>query len=94
MTENNNFKNPSPSVEAVSGIITEFFDALNLCKDGDRLKVAIKNQKREALITTLHQWASYVLFKSNGDSVVAFSSGYTIGKTSAQIQLPGCCSWR
>src|SRR5450432_2456399 len=31
---------------------------------------------------TLHQWASYVLFKSNGDSVVAFSSGFTVGKTS------------
>jgi hypothetical protein len=31
---------------------------------------------------TLHQWAGYVLFKSNGDSVVAFSSGFTVGKTS------------
>ncbi len=50
-------------------------------QDSDRLQIAIKNQKREALIALLHQWADYVLFISKGDNAVAMSSGFTIGKT-------------
>jgi len=83
MTDNPNFTTPTPTIADMTALIGEFFDALSQCKDGDRLKVAIKNQKREALIDALHLWAGYVLFQSAGDSVKALSSGFNIGKTPA-----------
>ena len=81
MTDNPNFLTPTPAIADMTTLIGEFFDALSQCKEGDCLKVAIKNQKREALINGLHLWAGYVLFQSAGDSVKAISSGFSIGKT-------------
>ncbi len=81
MTNNPNFTTPTPTVAVVSDAINEFYEALNLCKDSDRLQIAIKNQKRVAVIGLLHQWADYVLFISQGDSAVAMSSNFTLGKT-------------
>ena len=83
MTDNPNFLTPTPTIADMNTLIGDFFEALSQCKDGDRLKIAIKNQKREALIEGLHLWASYVLFQSAGDSVKAISSGFRIGKTPA-----------
>lgn len=81
MTDNANFPAPVPSLEVVSHTIDEFFKAVNLSKDGDRLQIALKNQKREAVIFSLHQWSDYVLFTSNGDNAIAMSSGFSIGKS-------------
>jgi hypothetical protein len=61
-------------------IVTAFFTALSNCSEADRLKIAIKNQKRDALIEALHQWAFYVLLMAKGDVAIALSSGYNIGK--------------
>jgi hypothetical protein len=81
MTGNTSFPDPQPKLDILQTAITEYETALNDCRDGDRLQVAIKNQKREALITLLHKLADYVLYKSAGDSVVAFSSGFSISKS-------------
>lgn len=80
MTGNLSFPTPVPSLTVVQDALTAFSAALYESRDGDRLKVAIKNQKREELIGLLHQLANFVLFKSAGDSVVAISSGFSIGK--------------
>jgi hypothetical protein len=83
MNGNANFPTPVPSMDALQNAIEVFALALNDCRDGDRLKVAIKNQKRDALIDILHLLADFVLYKSAGDSVIAISSGYSIGKQPA-----------
>ena len=83
MTGNPNFTAPVPSVSAVEQIVNDFFAALSNCAEGDRLKIAIKNQKREVLIEVLHQWAFYVLLTANGDAAIALSSGYNIAKAPA-----------
>lgn len=85
MNGNTNFPDPAPTIEALNDAIAAYSDALNECLDGDRLKVAIKNQKRQELIDVLHKLGDYVLFKSAGDSVVALSSGFTIGKQPAPM---------
>jgi hypothetical protein len=92
MTGNTNFEDPTPALSTLEDAITAYENALNDCRDGDRLKVAIKNQKRDDLIEILHLLADYVLFKSAGDSVIAISSGFSIGKTYAPappITKPG-----
>ncbi len=83
MNSNPNFETPSPTMGAFEDAIEAFATALNDSRDGDRLQVAIKNQKRDELIDTLHLLADYVLFIAAGDSVVALSSGFSIGKTAA-----------
>lgn len=83
MNANPNFPTPVPALTVLADAIAVFATALNDAKDGDRLKVAIKNQKREELIGVLHQLAAFVLFKSGGDNVIAISSGFTIGKQPA-----------
>lgn len=83
MTNNPNFTTPIPSVVDVQTIVNEFFQAVNSCGDGDRVKIAIKNQKRQVLIDTLHSWALYVLLTSNNDVAVALSSNFDVAKTPA-----------
>lgn len=81
MTGNVNFADPVPSLGDVDDAIDAFSEALDACRDGDRLKQAIKNQKKDELIVLLHLLADFVLFKSGGDSVKALSSGFSIAKS-------------
>ena len=83
MNGNASFTDPEPTMSDFSDAISAYATALNDSRDGDRLKVAIKNQKREELIDILHLLADFVLFKAAGDSVTAMSSGFTIGKQPA-----------
>ena len=80
MFENENFTSPEPSLQVLKALLAAFEEAIYDARDADRLKLAIKNQRRVELITGLHMLADYVLFKSNGNSVVALSSGFTISK--------------
>lgn len=74
------FLDPVPSMTDLENAIQEYSEALEASRDGDRLKVAIKNQKKAQLVEVLHLLADFVLFKSEGDRVVAMSSGFTISK--------------
>lgn len=74
------FPTPKPSVADMGDIISDFWQALNACKDGDRFKIAVKNQKRQALVDALHLWAAYVLSQAAGDPVVALASNFTLRK--------------
>ncbi|MDP4283653.1 MAG: hypothetical protein Q8891_04480 [Bacteroidota bacterium] len=85
MTENSYFPAPVPTVADMALLITNFTTALGESKDGDRVKIAIKNQVRQDLIDALHSWSVYVLFESDGDKVKAISSGFSIGKTPAPL---------
>lgn len=81
MTGNANFTDPRPTLAELQVALSAFNDALTNCKTGDRLEIAIKNQKRKQLIDLLHLMGDYVLFQSNGDGVIAVSSGFRIAKT-------------
>lgn len=83
MTDNVNFVKPKPTLAELQGALAAFNDALMKCKSGDRLEIAIKNQKRQQLIDLLHLLGDYVLFQSNGDAVIAVSSGFRIAKSPA-----------
>ncbi len=80
MNGNPNFTDPEPSMSALEEAIDLYAEALTEARDGDRLKVAIKKQRKQELISLLHLLADFVLFRSGGDSVIALSSGFSIGK--------------
>jgi len=77
------FPTPKPTLAEMGDFVGNFFDALNACKDGDRLKIAIKKQKREELINALHLWSAYVLAQAAGDSVIAQSSNFKLRKVAS-----------
>jgi hypothetical protein len=85
MTGNPVFPDPVPTLPEIATLITDFTTALNESKDGDRLKIAIKNQKRKALIDGLILLANYVLFQSAGSKVDAISSGFKVSKSPSPL---------
>ncbi len=80
MTDNPNFATPTPSVVDATAILAAYFSALDDCTDGDRQKVAVKNQAREVLIDTLHTWALFVLLNCKNDAAIAMTSGFKVAK--------------
>jgi hypothetical protein len=78
---NANFPDPIPTIEEMDAILLAYMDAIKSCKNGDRLNIAIKNQKKDILINALHTWAEYVSFKSAGNVAVAMSSNFNVRKT-------------
>lgn len=85
MTGNANFPTPTPTLAVIQASINDYTNALAKAKTGSPLDKAEKNAKREALIINLHALGSYVLFASNGDALVAQSSGFSI----ARLPSPG-----
>ena len=81
MTGNVNFPKPDPTVAVMATIVKDFSDALKACRDRDRVKIAVKNQKREALINALHKWSAYVTFESKGNIAIALTSGFSVRKS-------------
>lgn len=75
------FPKPKPAVAEMKVLIAKFHTALVDSKDGDRQKIAVKNQKRQELIDGLHLWGAYVLSQANGDPVVAMSSNFKLRKS-------------
>ncbi len=80
MTGNANFPDPSPPLTAVQTKLNEFNAAINAAGGGDRVQIAIREQKRAELITLLHALSTYVLFASNNDRTVAMSSKFSVAK--------------
>ncbi len=80
MTGNANFPSPVPTLDKVSDAIQNFSDALAAAKMGDKAKVAIKTDMRNALITMLLNLADYVTATANGDRAMLISSGFKVSK--------------
>jgi hypothetical protein len=71
----------APGLPALTTAKDVFVTALSAAKDGGKVQVAIKNQRRDELIEQLHLMGNYVLYTCAGDRVMAISSGYSIAKT-------------
>lgn len=80
MTGNASFPTPSPTLPVLQTAISDFSIALSKAKAGSEYDKAVKNSKRDELITLLHRLSNYVLFTANGDELMAKSSGFTIAK--------------
>lgn len=74
------FPSPSPSMNAIDDSITAFTAALLAAEGGNRLKVAEKAAARQTLITNLHLLGNYVLYRAEGNEVIAKSSNFNISR--------------
>jgi hypothetical protein len=82
MTGNAHFATPTPTLTSVTGLITDFEEALEKAAAGDRQAGAVKREAKAAVINGLHLLGNYVLFTSANNEVVATSSGFSVSKTS------------
>ena len=80
MDGNPNFPNPTPTYADMYELAASFNAALRNCGEGDKVKIAIKNQWRVRLISALHTWSFSVLLASNNNEAIALSSGFEIAK--------------
>lgn len=74
------FPSPSPSLNVMDDTIAAFTAALQKAEGGDRLLVAEKNAVRETLINNLHLLGNYVLYRAEGNEVIAKASNFSISK--------------
>lgn len=80
MTGNPHFTTPTPELADVIAAINGFENALEVALQGNRNDIALKNQRRNELITILHLLSNYVLFTAQNNEVIAKSSGFTISR--------------
>ena len=83
MTGNANFTTPDPSLADVTTALNDFKTAVDNALTRDSNAIAIKKEKRQALIDLLHLEIYYVLYKSRGNRAVAESSGFSFAKNPA-----------
>ena len=81
MTGNANFPTPSPTLVVIKAALDAFTAALSDAADGGVEKTAIKNAKREELVTLLRQLSSYVFATADDDMTKLLSSGFPAQKT-------------
>lgn len=86
MTGNANFPTPTPDLAAFNTMIQAYSDALSAAKTRDKVKVSIKKDRRAELVALLIQLANYVSFTAAGDRSILMSSGFDLGRDSANPQ--------
>ena len=80
MTGNSNFPTPNPAIAVVTTALEELDAAVVAAESGGTYEKAVRDDKREVLISLVHNLSSYVLYTAAGDRLVAQSSGYSIAK--------------
>jgi hypothetical protein len=69
-------------IQLLEKCLLEFQAAMNNAADGSRTMIAIRKEKRKALIEVMLQTSYYVMQVSNGDRAKLLSSGFDISKES------------
>ena len=80
LTNNEYFTSPTPSLTEVQAALQEFTTAAVKAKEGARLDVSIKNDKKQILVSLLRTLALYVQFEGENNESALISSGFTLQK--------------
>ena len=87
LTNNEYFTSPTPSLSEVQAALQEFTTAAVKAKEGARVDVSIKNDKKEILLTLLRTLALYVQFEGEKNESALISSGFTLQKTPQPVGI-------
>lgn len=74
------FPAPDPSLDVVRANLEAFTDAVSDASTGDRLKIIIREAKKEALVNTLHLLSAWCAYICRGDLMTAEMSGFTLAR--------------
>ena len=87
MNGNTHFPEPEPSLAALNDSIKAYSDALALAKTRDKVKVAIKKDLKEVLLTDLRKLISYCSMVAAGDRAKLVSSGFPVNAETASFKM-------
>src|SRR5438876_5916376 len=87
MTGNTAFSNPPVELKAVQAAVDELNAAIAAQVQGGTAATAVKNNKREAVVTLLRKLAHYVHDNCNNDPAALLSSGFQLA-TSSRARYP------
>jgi hypothetical protein len=81
LTNNNYFPTPTPSLASINTILVDFKTACTkVKKDGSKLELVEKNEKRNQLLKLLNNLGLYVQLEGNDNEMALASSGFTLQK--------------
>ncbi len=87
ISDNEYFKEPTPTVAELLDANSTFTEALTAAASGDRFAVAEKNKARKVLEELLLQLSGYVTMIAAGDRTILISSGFDLEKEAEEVML-------
>lgn len=89
MTDNANFPTPNPTLAGISGVITNYSNALSKAQTRDKAEIANKNTQRELLEGMLTLLAGYVTYTAGTNEAALVSSGFDLVKQPSNLPPMG-----
>ncbi len=74
------FKTPNPTLAELTAGIDELDAAIAAAETGDYIKIAIRDDKKSAMVDLLQLEGTYVNNRANGDRTIALLSGFDVRK--------------
>ena len=87
IADNGDFPDLLPLLPPIQETAEQFQVAVTNARLGDMLKIMIKNDLKEKLITLLRELGELVEKKSNGDELVLIRSGFLLSKPPRDVTL-------
>jgi hypothetical protein len=87
MAENGDFPDLQPLLPPIRETAEQFQVAMTAARLGDSLKIMIKNDLKEKLISLLRELGELVEKRSNGDDVLLVRSGFVLTKPLKEVTL-------
>lgn len=78
LTGNTNFPTTTPDLVDFTALQTAYADALGKTTTGDRQMIALKNQAKLSLLSSMRQLATDIDAQANGDKAALLSSGFDL----------------
>lgn len=85
MTDNPNFEQTIPPLDAISLVRDDYYTALIQSQNGTKYDTTVKKIKRAALEMVLKQLGMYVQLVCNGDAAMIATTGFMLAKKNAII---------
>jgi len=85
MTDNPKFTKPTPTLEEIRAIVSDYLASLAKADKGSAEDRIIKNNLRSKLEEMMKNLSLYVQLTSNGDEVTISSSGFDVNKKPASV---------
>lgn len=87
MTGNPAFPTPNPPLTAITSATDEAETAMQEASSGDRVKIAVRNEKKAALMDVLRNAAAYVQGNCDNDEANVLSAGFRVRKSRTPVGM-------
>lgn len=80
---------PVPSLEELEADFAAYLDAVQAALTGDRVKIAYRNERREALSDKFKRLAKYLELVAHGNAAMLETTGFELRRDTARRGTPG-----